>query len=52
MPGLSLVLGMGLNRNKGVPALLVINGVLGILLLGADGQALQGADGQYLYGVA
>ena len=38
--------------NKGVPAYLTIDGVLCVLLLGADGYALQGADGAYLYGVA
>ena len=38
--------------NKGVPDYLTIDGVLCILLLGADGQALQGDDGQHLYGVA
>lgn len=41
-----------LTRNTGVPAYLNINGVLCVLLLGADGYALQGADGAYLYGVA
>ena len=38
--------------SKGVPSYLTINGVLCILLIGADGYALQGADGVYLYGVA
>lgn len=47
-------LGLGLPNApiKGVPAYLTIDGVLCVLLLGADGYALQGADGAYLYGVA
>ncbi len=36
---------------RGAPTTQYVNGVLAILLLGADGAPLMGADGQYLYGV-
>lgn len=51
---LSLSLGLGLTTLKqggGVQTLRYIDGVLAILLVGADGAPLKGADGALLYGV-